>query len=742
MVDVTLPDGTILQGIPDTMSAAEQEAVVRQYLQDNPIEPEKSAMQSAIDWAKGGQREENIPLAFQANLGLPQDKAAKMTALLATTATDERLKSGISEILPGSTFDKDQYGNLVVTTPIYKDGQKTEQVNRFYPNPYGLDMTDLMQGAGVVASATGLGKVMKMAGVPLSGYLGATTLGATEAGLIEAASSKLSGADFKFSDVPLGALGGAAGLKAGQILTRVADLFKRTPESVMLPNGQLRPEIRQQMESAGINADQATAEMAAAMQQQVSRGVDPTEAARLSAAETLPVPVPLTRGATTGSTGQQLFEDMARKGAYGQVAEAMMTSAEKRTLEALQQNLPEIQQKIAGQGPLIQRGTGGAAAQEALSAQRQAALDEANRLYDVARATGPASMAPDTAGTLADTMRASIRDFTPSARPVTTGIMDEIDDILAQGGDIKMLFQKRQQLANAGAQGTPEQAAATAAKRALDNSLADLVQRSLIEGDDTAIAAWSNAIKNYADFKATWSSRGGILNSLTETVTRDGDLVLKQPPEAVANYILGASNAKLLKPGNVSRDLLKLKKFLPQDEWNQIRQEAFINLTDKSVASRAGQDMFSGVNFLKSWKDMTAKNPEAIKALFTKEERDLIGQFASVAARATGGAVNASNSAAAASGLIQRLGAALGSTNLAQFASRVVGGKMVREAYGGARAVSAMRGGATPAPSALSPGIGGAASTNEPVRKATDEQILDPVQRQIQRTTGFRLGAF
>jgi hypothetical protein len=31
MVDVTLPDGTILRDIPDTMSAAEQEAVVRQW---------------------------------------------------------------------------------------------------------------------------------------------------------------------------------------------------------------------------------------------------------------------------------------------------------------------------------------------------------------------------------------------------------------------------------------------------------------------------------------------------------------------------------------------------------------------------------------------------------------------------------------------------------------------------------------------------------------------------------------
>lgn len=741
MTDVNLQDGTVLV-FPDTMSEKDQASAVRKYLSENPMPTEKSMLQSAIDWAKGGQREKNIPLAFDANLGLPKGKAAKMTALLATTASDERLKSGIAEILPGSTFDTDQYGNLVAISPIYRDGKKTEQFNRFYPNPYGLDMTDLMQGAGAVAAATGLGKAFQIAGAPLSGLAGVSTLGATEAGLIEASSSKLSGADFKFSDIPLGALGGAFGAKASQLLSKVAGIFRKSPEAIIQPNGQLNPQIRMQLESAGVDADKATAEMVAEMQQQVSRGVDVTEAARLAGAETLPVPVPLTRGATTGSAGQQLFEDMAKKGAYGQAAETMMTTAEKRTTEALQKNLPEIQQRIAGQGPVVARGEGGAAAQEALAAQRAAAKTEAGRLYDVARASGPASMAQADAGELADTLRASIRDFTPSSRPVTTSIMDEVDDILAQGGDIQMLFQKRQQLANAGAPGSPDQAAATAAKNTLDQALSDMVQQSLIQGDDTAIASWAAAIKNYADFKSTWSSKGGILNTLTETVTRDGDLVLKQPPEAVANYILGASNAKLLKPGNVSRDLLKLKKFLPQSEWDQVRQEAFLNLTDKSAASRAGEDVFSGVNFLKSWKEMTTKNPEAIKALFTKQERDLIGQFASVAARATGGAVNASNSAAAASGLIQKLGAALGSTNLAQFSTRVIGGKMLREAYGGARAFGAMSGGTTPTPSVFSPGIGGAASTNEPVRNETDKQILDPVQRQIQRTTGFRLGSF
>ena len=109
--------------------------------------PQRNVAQRALDWFKGGQREENIPLANKANLGLPTDKATKMVGLLATTASDDRLQSGIKNIIPGAEFDKDQYGNLVVISPVYKDGEPTQQYTRFYPNPKGLDITDIMQGS-------------------------------------------------------------------------------------------------------------------------------------------------------------------------------------------------------------------------------------------------------------------------------------------------------------------------------------------------------------------------------------------------------------------------------------------------------------------------------------------------------------------------------------------------------------------------------------------------------------------
>ena len=99
-------------------------------------EPEK---QSLFEWFKGGKREENIPLIQGAYLGLPSEKAAQMTALLTTTASDDRLRSGIKKILPNAQFDKDQFGNLVVIAPVYRDGKETQQYTRFYPNPKGLN---------------------------------------------------------------------------------------------------------------------------------------------------------------------------------------------------------------------------------------------------------------------------------------------------------------------------------------------------------------------------------------------------------------------------------------------------------------------------------------------------------------------------------------------------------------------------------------------------------------------------
>jgi len=64
-------------------------------IESGPAPEPKQEEQSWLEWFQGGKREENIPLIQGAYLGLPEDKARQMTALLTTTASDDRLQSGI-----------------------------------------------------------------------------------------------------------------------------------------------------------------------------------------------------------------------------------------------------------------------------------------------------------------------------------------------------------------------------------------------------------------------------------------------------------------------------------------------------------------------------------------------------------------------------------------------------------------------------------------------------------------------
>ena len=696
--------------------------------------PQRNVAQRALDWFKGGQREENIPLANKANLGLPTDKATKMVGLLATTASDDRLQSGIKNIIPGAEFDKDQYGNLVVISPVYKDGEPTQQYTRFYPNPKGLDITDIMQGSGAVALGQAIAATGGALGLPVAGMTGGALIGATEAGLIEAASAYLSGKRFKAGDVPAGALGGAAGAKAGEMLGRLVRAFRSAPRAMFGDDGALQPRIAEELRKAGIDPATVTRDTLTDISRRIQQGVDPTEAGRMAEAQNLPVSVPMTTGSITGSKGQQLFENAAESGAFGQTAESMMQGSRAKTQSALQQNIPAIQDRIGGNAPTVtETGQAGAAAQDALASQRAAAQQRADDLYKEARASGSAFMDEESAlamtGRIGEQMGA---EFELSNIPKTAGLMNKLNEIIADGGDVREMFALRTKVTSLGSELGVEGQAAREFKGVLDNELTSAMQNALIYGDAAAVGRWKEAVANYADFAQLWKSKGGILNALTEQTLKDGEKTLKVTPAQASNYIFGVSTNRLSTNPKIASNILTMKKQLPEEQWNQLRQEAFLRIAQAGKTAKAGEDMFSGVNFRKEWKKLSDNNPAMIKALFTAQERALINQFANVSARATGGAVNASNSANSAFNLLGRLGSAFGSTNLGQFMTRVVGANMIRSAYGSARASSAIRGNPTPMSFGGSAGAGGAA--------ATTDDVQNPITQQIQRTTGFNFG--
>ena len=149
---------------------AELEAIVdeQNFLAPDPKvkEDDRGFLKRTADWFKGGQRDSTIPTIAEMALGNTAQKlaldgrqATQLAALISTTVSDDRLRKGIKKILPDANFTNDEYGNLVVISPVTGKGTpKDSQYVRFYPNPKGLDKTDLFP----LTAAAGGGAVLAL----------------------------------------------------------------------------------------------------------------------------------------------------------------------------------------------------------------------------------------------------------------------------------------------------------------------------------------------------------------------------------------------------------------------------------------------------------------------------------------------------------------------------------------------------------------------------------------------------
>ena len=654
-------------------------------------EEQPGMLERAGEFLTGANREENIGGPLSLELPMTSGQSAQMTALLATTMSPDRLRSGLQKIEPDVQFREDSFGNLVALWPRKDERGQVTGYQQFYPNPAGLDTSDVMRVSGAVAAATPVGRAVRAVGLPTLGVLGGATVGATEAALIEGASSALSGAPYKISDIPYGAVGGAAGEKlARTVQSLVAAVRTSVPQAVVDQAGNLLPQYADIVRKAGLDPNQVSAAVAADIANLTRAGAEGPQAAVTAMSRGLPVPVPMTQGQVSGSGGQQLFEDMVTKGAYGELAAAPMVAQRQRQQTALTQNLDQMLEALRPGSAPIARGEGGAGAQASLLAGREAATKEASRLYDVARGTS-ARVDTDAALAVADAMRGAYRQsFNPRTAPTVAALLDDFDAV-ASTGDIRSMMQWREQVSSL-QRGAPtvDAAASKSVLGQFDARIEEAINSAMLSGDADAVAKWGQAISNYADFASKWKSKGGILNMLTEEVTRDGARTLRVAPEQAADVVFSATASGLAAKTGLPRDLLTLQRNLPKDQWDAMRQEAFIRLMDTARGGmRGGETQVSGVNFKKAWENLREKNPGVVNGLFTKDEQKLFQQFADVSARATNTLANVSNTAAAASGLIQTIASRFGGTGIAQFLLRVPIAKGLTEAYGGARAVMA-----------------------------------------------------
>ena len=667
------------------------------------VQQERSVFGDVKAWMSGADKDPSIP-TYGDDIGTEElgvgksltGKANRLHAAIVSSFDDNRLKASILEVEPDAKFQLDKSGNLVAGMPIRNEAGKITLYKKFYPNPKGMDAPTVGQIATGGVLSLPASKATAAIGLPTTGYKGAATVGMVEGGLLEGISSQAANQPFNLAEIPSGAIGGVlfkGVFDIGGIVAKLAPEFLKNPQMFNSRSG----EINQALVDMGFNPEEVMAGLRKDVDRMVSSGLDPLESARTATAASLPSPVNLTSGQVTGVKSQQLFEDQAAGGTYGPKAESKMNTRLIQQQDAIDQNVKAIGGGMAGPDLAISRGDGAASAQENLANQRM----EAEQGYKDAYKSADAAKAftnPEYSAEFNQLLVNSLKDFRPGegGAPATFRLMDEAVDQITNGASVQSLFDLRKAIVKQQMAGGVEAGAAGALKNGLDGVLIDQMERNLLYGNPASVAKGLEAISKFKDFKNVWDNNG-ILKTITEQEMRDGVMVLKVAPTEAANAILGKGIAMSTSKTNLMRDLMTMKNLLPQSEWNKIRQEAFILLSD-TLQTSGKVDKQASLQFNKAWRNMKEKNNTLTKLLFSKEEMSMIDSLASTSALIAGTSKNTSNSATAAMGVFQMLARSLGAKNPTRMAAEVKGMNALQEMFANMKLIPTLRGSMTPAP--------------------------------------------
>jgi hypothetical protein len=388
------------------------------------------------------------------------------------------------------------------------------------------------------------------------------------------------------------------------------------------------------------------------MNELVSKQVNPNTASSFGLSKGLPEPIPLTRGEMSGNKAQQVFENQIEEGVFGDGAGMnAMTVLRQKQREAIDANIPKLQEEVAGGNPLIGRNDMGEDVQKALDLKKTAEYDQADQLYIDARSTQPVFVnADDVTNVHTKMLEAFESDFGDLLAPTTFKFIEKFE----KAGTIREMFDIRKKLStlsNSSSDGT-ERGASGRIVSILDEELDKISTRILGEKWNGKvipdnIAKWFEAIKGYKDYSNKWNN--GILDVITKN--RNGKFDISA--ESVANKIFNMSAVSWAGKPNFLRSLNELKDNLDPTDWNKIQQEGFIRLLDMG---QKGKD-FSGTTFLKNFEDLKRKAPKVLNILFGEDMISRITQFSKIAEKATSGAKNTSRSS---SSLLNMIWMALG----------------------------------------------------------------------------------
>lgn len=640
------------------------------------------AVPGADEFGTATQVEFDFPDINQIEIpGLTVGQKAGATGLL--FAMDEAQQIDIIRAnIPGAELNRDKFGNLFVNIP---GASSPAYINRPGPSPQDVTQLAAMIGPGVLAgragAAAGTLVLGRLVGAPAARVAGvAAGEAALSAGTDLALRAVGSEQPVNVGRAAAAGVFGAGGEVLFPAVARLLSGARRQGTRVFTDTAgkiELTPEAKTIISDAGLDPDTLSQDFIQRLNIEARTAASPDQAQRIAEAASLPTPVPLTRGNASRLPDDQMFEDLASKGAFGRTVQSIVQGTRDAQQTALRANVDQIQANLSGgTAQVAARGEGGALVSNAVNEIRTAADNVVNAAYDTARASGDAGIPPQAANSLADNLERAAADRLEFAPKATSSLAQfrALSDGAAGGTiDVDAMFNWRRRATTLANETGPDAATDAGALRAMidtfDAQVVDIVESGLLIGDDATVGLWLDAIRSRREFGKVFEAvNKDAPNYLVDLLTReipDGSRALQFEPDQAINAIFGSSNTGFIANPQLARQLSNLENVLrtggQADAWNALREEAFARFASQAQGPFIGSTntrSFSGANFAKALDQALERNLPIMMALFTAEERSLMQQLQRTAlatTTVTAGGANFSNTAVAQTRLFNSL---------------------------------------------------------------------------------------
>ena len=553
----------------------------------------------------------------------------------------------------------DKFGNAIVNLDDSFAKRFKMKPGKYYLNEPGAssqDIDDIM--------TTGLSEIFFSR---LGGKIGGKLIGGTVGKIIGVGGG--AGGGSVAQDLAAGVAGSERGVDpisalvatafgiGGETITQLAVPFLKRffTNKDYIVEGKLTKSGRKILNKLNLDPDNVTTEFVTKFNQLNKTAVDPIEAARLAAAETLPQPVGLTQGDIIRKQNIQSVENdiLSQNDAAGNI----MSDFRVKQQNQLNENVPLIADKIAPTSVIAESPTDAAVdIVGELTKKSNAAKLRVNRLYTVARGRGKnAFINNNNLSEQLEILSKNISEnFNPANHPKAFNLIKDLKKVATLKNLNVNDLENWRKRANNSLKGDPGEIAAIKSTIGEYDTLVDKLMDDLVlSGDADKFKPWFKARKANKAFREKFSDNKIVAKMLD----KDNPL---EPSEAF-NLLFTVNAAG--KQG-VTRTVNKLKEVLSQEGFNKLKQGAFLRIVEQAQKVASGEQsvkVFSGAGFKTALNNLQRRSPELFNSLFTKSDKALLTQFSTVAELATTSVPGGKNVSGTTAALANRMKTVFGS---------------------------------------------------------------------------------